>query len=71
MINFFTPMKKQFGQFQTPVFKAPNSNLDKEKLQIARLQSKCHSLAIEKFSLSNLKNACMQFQNRLFRPPQI
>jgi len=54
-------MKKQFGQFQTPVFKAPNSNLDKEKLQIARLQSKCQSRPLEKFSLSNLKNACMQF----------
>jgi len=30
-------MKKQFGQFQTPVFKAPNCSFYKEKLQFARL----------------------------------
>ena len=36
-----------------------------------RLRSKCYSLTIEKFSLSNLKNACMQFKNRLLGPPEI
>ena len=63
--------KLQFLRLQTAVFTKKNSNLGKEKLQFARLWSKCHSLAIEKFSLSNLKNACMQFRNRLFRTLQI
>ena len=60
-----------FHTYEKIIWQVPNSNLDKEKLQIARLQSKYHSLAIEKISLSNLKNACMQLKNRLFRPPQI
>ena len=41
------------------------------KLKNARLQSKCQSRPLEKISLSNLKNACMQFRNRLFWPPEI
>jgi len=66
-----TGLKKNFHTYEKTIWIVPNSSFYKEKLQFARLWSKCHSLVIEKFSLSDLKNACMQFKNRLFRPPQI
>ena len=62
-------MKKQIAHFRKRAIRF--SWFIGLKLKNARLRSKCQSRPLEKISLSNLKNACMQFKNRLFRPPEI